>query len=163
MTRIKLTIAVLAWLCLAAPAQAVGAFSSCADPLNMPTTDEITVGAGFDVTAGSRFCYQFDADTDSAVFPISAQNALICFDPDAAGVAGAARLDVEMCPYALNGGASAANACITILDAALSGAGGAAATQNACIRVKSGYYRLDPTVAPGSGAEKAIVIMTGER
>ena len=67
-----------------------------------------------------------------------------------------------MCPYALNGGTTAANACITVLDAALSGAGGSATTQNACIRVKRGSYRLDPTVAPGSGAEKAIVIITGE-
>lgn len=138
---------------------AAAAFTDCRDPATptgaVGTTNDLNVGLG------DELCYQFDDTTDSGLFHVQSPNALICFDPDSGGVAGTARVMPQKCPYGVKGSLTAANSCVNILDAALDGVGGSSATQNACIRVKRGSYRLDVTAAPTAG-EEPIASMLGE-
>lgn len=143
-------------LWFAGAALATGNFTDCRDVTNVSSgvTNSRSVGKG------AVLCYQFDDATDSPKFEVNAISGLICFDPDAVGTGGAARVEPETCPYGIPG--SSANQCIPIVSAPLSGTGGDSSTQNACIRVARGLYRIDVTSAPGAGSEKAVVTITGE-
>jgi len=145
------------WLLAASPASATGNFTDCTNPLlvSAGATTRRALRSGFD-----QLCYQFDDTTDSLPFRVGG-TALLCFDPDSAGAAGAARVQYQKCTSDVLGTVVAANVCIPIVDADVTGAGGSAAVQNACFRVGPGQYRIDVTIAP-LGAEHAVVKIQGE-
>lgn len=153
----KRTLSVLLWLAFALPATAAGNFTNCSDPSTL--SSGVLTETNPNVGQGGQICYLFDAATDSAQFVVKSGTALISFDPDATGTTGAARVNILRCPYATPAG-SMANQCYAILANVLDGVGGAAATQTASVRVPSGAYRIDVTVAP-SGAEKPVVTIEG--
>lgn len=95
---------------------------------------------------------------DSASFNVKSPYALICFDPDTAGTAGTGGVTPRRCLNNTKPASSPQNECISL--GALDGTEGAAATQNACVRVSNGVHYLDITTVCGGNNCRATV--TGE-
>ncbi len=151
---VQIIFTLLAALLLAMPAVAAD-FTNCSGD---PTSRRV-------VGRHQRICYELAAteSTDSGAFVVRSESALICLDSHTGSEAnGAARIHPRKC---LGGVLPAANPefeCITILDNPLDGTQGAAATQNACIRVGPGVYFLDVTVPVGGAPEAALVLIQAE-
>jgi hypothetical protein len=116
-------------------------------------------GADQNITKGESACFYFDGTENSDPFHVLTETALICLDPDQ-GSEGAANATVMIRHCHTGVTTYDANTCIEILDAALDGTVGSAATQNACVRVPRGTYAIR-NVATASDDE-AVVSIQGE-
>ena len=106
-------------------------------------------------------CWEFNAQDDTPAFYIMTNSALICFDSNIATEAiGAGRVMLRRCHTGVKPSSNPENECASILDTALDGTQGAAATQNACERVGPGTYYGEVTVS--TGGQDASISFQGE-
>lgn len=113
---------------------------------------------------GVASCYGIDntdSDSKSKTFYV-VDTALICLDPDTAtDGADAAEVMILRCPAGLGDNAPSDELCIDILDAPLDGTAGAAATQNACVRVARGSFWIEVTTVPAA-SDTTVISVEGE-
>jgi hypothetical protein len=100
-----------------------------------------------------------DADgtgtADSASFRVRAPSALICFDPDTGGTAGTGVVTPRHCTNNTKPATNPENECISL--GTLDGTEGAAATQNACVRIPNGTYFIDVTTPCNTDACRVTI------
>lgn len=152
----RLCITLALALLMASPAYAINGWTKCG----------ATASAGTYPAVASNTCMEFRFDSSvgsSAIFRVNAEEALVCLDPDIAqvGALGSAAVMVQRCTDLTDSSSLTANNCDDILAAALDGTPGAAGTQNACVRVARGTYRLVITAA--GGGETALLTVQGEK
>lgn len=140
-----------------APARGAGVWTTC------PLAD-LTAGTtitNFQIQTKSVKCWEYNGDDDTPAVSVTAVSALICLNPDLATEGAAtANMMIRRCDYGRKPSSNPERSCGTVLDLALTGLGGAAGTQNSCIRVGPGVYYGESTV--GSGGESAVLSFTGE-
>ena len=107
---------------------------------------------------GETLCFPFNSSVGGAATQLFTvrYTALACLEPDTGGSETTAKAEVQRC---VPGTAGTANSCQKVTDAALDGSGGASGTQNRCVRLGWGDYRVVLT-APSSGA--AVFWLEGE-
>jgi hypothetical protein len=141
-------------LTLAAPALADGewALDCTDDPAVNAIVTEIGASSGMNRVACHNF--QTEGTGDSSALITHAESTLWCLNPanDSDGAA-TAQVWIRTCFGGALVGASVTNDfnCGRILDAALTGATGAPATQNACVRTGPGKYYVEVTAAGLAG------------
>lgn len=115
------------------------------------------------INPGENSCYEIDAtDNNSMSKAFNVEIAAkVCLDPDTAtDGADAAEVMILYCPPGF-GGTPSDEVCFDILDAPLTGATGAADTQNVCKRVGPGAWWIEVTTAPAAG-DNAVISVQGE-
>jgi hypothetical protein len=117
------------------------------------------------VTAYQLLCADFDendtAGTDSRIFRVGTNTALLCFDPDIATEGTAtAEIFFRYCPNGIMPGSSPENQCFTLTTIPITGLTGQAGIQDACERVGPGTYYFE--IETGTSTEDARVTIQGE-
>jgi hypothetical protein len=121
------------------------------------------------ISGSAQALFQFAAaDTttgDSAAFRII-NEAIICFDPDTAGVAGTGEVVVRRCNSGAKPSSNPQNSCISTggslpASTGLTGVEGASGTQNACEWYGAGVYYIDITTQ--CGGDNCQVSITGSQ
>lgn len=138
----KRLLVLLAALLMAGPAFALEEWTNCGGTIAQGATPVLT----------EHQCLEFaytSATSAAQVFEVDSNFALFKFDPNIGGTGTAsATVMLQSC---LIGHTQGVNVCGDMLDSALDGTEGAAATQKTEIRIPRGFYRVELTVAPGGG------------
>jgi len=148
----KLPIFLLAML-VASPAFATNEWTACGSTNN----------SGTNPSAGTGVCLEWratSATATSATFRVSADAALACIDSDVAQSEGAGTFEVMIQRCLDPTVAVTDNTCVDVLAAALTGLGGSSTTQNACLRIPRGQYRV--VITAPTAAEVGILQVQGE-
>lgn len=153
---------VLFFLCLAAPGFAASEYTDCGYTTEaLASTGAAAAAGGADrrITPDESECFYFTGTEDSDAITVT-QAALFTLFPDMGGAgAQAAAIDIQRCVPGL--ATYSANLCVSLLDTALDGTGGADGTQTASLRVGKGTYFIINSVT--AGTEEAVVVIEGER
>ncbi len=118
------------------------------------------------VTAYQLLCADFDENdvtgTDSRIFRVGANTALICFDPakDSEG-ADTAQINFRYCPNGRQPGSTPENHCFALSTIPITGITGVAGIQDACVRVGPGTYYFEITTQ-GAANDDSRVTIQGE-
>lgn len=148
-----LALILLALLMFAGPALATSSLTTCRSLTaeGTPTLDGNMCAA-----------WRYDSDNeDSVAIHFRTPTGRICFDPDtgAAGT-GTSQVMIWHCPNGIKPSSNFGYTCMEILDADLDGTVGASTTQKSCVRVGTGTYFSEVTVAPSS--EDSVVYFQAE-
>lgn len=107
---------------------------------------------------GKLICYEFTDGTDSGLFSVTADAALICHNPDITTEGPAtSTIYIRACTA---GGSASAFTCHKTTTTPITGLTGSSGTQDACQRVPRGAYYID--VQTPSGGETSQVTIRGE-
>lgn len=142
---------ILAIMLLAIPATA-----DVNEWVNCGSTEQITR-----IRVGPSECIEYswkDVTLPGLEFAVTSNTALACFAPDVVSGATVATATVKRC---MPGRARTDFSCATVTAAALSGTGGAAGTQNRCVRLGKGEYLLD-TIRTGDATDIAVFSVESE-
>jgi hypothetical protein len=154
--RIQTLLLLVAFLAFPLPAQAI-TWSDCHGN---------TGGDLITVTAYQLLCADFDENdvtgTDSRIFRVGTNTALLCFDPalDSEG-ADTAEINFRYCPNGIQPGSTPENHCFALSNVPITGITGAAGTQDACERVGPGTYMFEITTQ-GAANDDSRVTIQGE-
>ena len=152
----KRLLIALAALLMAGPAFAIDEWTACG------TDTAFTGGSPPSVTQNGCIEYRYSSATLAATdltVRVSADYAILHFDSDTLSAsAGAATLTPKGCPASY---AQSDLLCQPIVASAMTGGGGAAATQSFQIRIPRGNYQLEITAA-ATGSQRPLIQIWGE-
>lgn len=145
-------LSLLILLLVSGSAEAAGTWTDCLGGPGTPPTL---------VDRGSKLCWDFNQQDDSPQFTVQSSTALVCLNPNLAGVGPLqAQVMIRYCIGGLKPATNPQNVCIAILDAPLTGTEGATGTQASCQRVATGAYYIE--VTNSSAGNNARIAIQGE-